>query len=184
MPVNIGSKPESDFRDPVGMLSDCHRRIERFLAGLIAITEASQNGAFVEEHRDLFETALRYFREGAPKHTLDEEESLFPRLLKYRSPQTEETLAVLDHLEAEHIKVADRHRIVDKLGSAWLAHGFLSSADADLLITNLRKLRSDYEVHIAIEDDKLFPLAGLLLSTGELRVIGEEMAARRGLRSP
>lgn len=183
MPIAIGQKPESDFRNPVGMLSDCHRRIERFLTGLITIAEESQNGALGEEHRAQFEVALRYFREGAPKHTLDEEESLFPRLLKYRSPQTEETLALLDHLEAEHIKAADRHRIVDRLGSEWLAHGFLSLADADILLANLRKLQSDYEQHIAVEDHRLFPFAARVLGRDELNMIGEEMAARRGVRT-
>jgi hypothetical protein len=31
MPIVIGAKRESDFTDPIGMLSDCHRRIEMFL---------------------------------------------------------------------------------------------------------------------------------------------------------
>ena len=183
MPVTIGSKPESDFRNPIGMLSDCHRRIERFLGGLIAIAEEAHRGAIPETNRALFETALRYFREAAPKHTLDEEESLFPRLKCHRGPQTEDALALLDHLEAEHIKAGDRHRTVDRLASEWLAQGSLSSTGADLLMANLQKLRSDYEEHIAVEDNELFPLAARLLSTDELSVIGEEMAARRGLPS-
>jgi hemerythrin-like domain-containing protein len=183
MPVTIGGKPESDFRNPIGMLSDCHRRIERFLAGLITIAEGAGGNAIPEANRALFETGLRYFREAAPKHTLDEEESLFPRLLKYRAQQTEDTLTLLDHLEAEHIKASDRHRIVDRLGTEWLARGRLSSGDADLLRANLHKLKSDYEEHIAVEDTRLFPLAARLLSTEDLNVMGEEMAARRGLRS-
>ena len=31
MPIVIGAKRESDFTDPIGMLGDCHRRIEMFL---------------------------------------------------------------------------------------------------------------------------------------------------------
>ena len=183
MPLAIGGKPASDFRDPIGMLGDCHRRIERFLAGLIAIADGARGGAIPEANRALFETAMRYFREAAPKHTLDEEESLFPRLLNHRGPQTEGALAVLDHLEAEHIKAADRHRIVDQLGTTWLTDGSLSSADFDLLIASLQKLQSVYETHISVEDSRLFPLAASLLSTQELNLIGEEMAARRGLPS-
>lgn len=38
MPVTIGAKRESDFTDPLGMLSDCHRRVERFLQALIKVT--------------------------------------------------------------------------------------------------------------------------------------------------
>ena len=183
MPVTIGGKPESDFQNPIGMLSDCHRRIERFLSGLITIAEEAKGGELPQEHRPQFAVALRYFREGAPKHTLDEEESLFPRLLKHHSPKTEPILRVLDHLEAEHLKAEDRHLIVDRLGVEWLANGVLSSSDSDVLITNLRKLRSDYETHIAVEDNQLFPFAARLLSKEDLRAIGEEMAARRGLRA-
>ena len=183
MPVTIGAKPESDFKNPIGMLSDCHRRIERFLAGLITITEDASSGELPQQHRQQFEGALRYFREAAPKHTLDEEESLFPRLLKHRSPLTEPILAVLDHLEAEHLKAEDRHLIVDRLGMEWLASGVLSPIDRDLLLTNLRKLQSDYEEHIAIEDHQIFPFAACLLSREELALVGEEMAARRGLQT-
>jgi hypothetical protein len=39
-----------------------------------------------EEQRGAFEAALRYFREAAPKHTADEEESLFPRLRRIGAP--------------------------------------------------------------------------------------------------
>ena len=77
MPIAIGQKLESDFRNPLGLLSDCHRRIERFLDGLIAISEEAQGNKLDDVQRQQFEVGLRYFREAAPKHTLDEEESLF-----------------------------------------------------------------------------------------------------------
>jgi hemerythrin-like domain-containing protein len=181
MSITIGSKLESDFSDPIGMLSDCHRRIERFLAGLIAIGEEARGGPIPEATRGQFETALRYFRDAAPKHTEDEEESLFPRLLE-SATQTDPVLPLLDHLKAEHIGAVERHRRVDRLGTKWLAEDCLSPGDEDLLMVNLRELRSEYEEHIAVEDKELFPLAARMLSTEELKRIGEEMAARRGLR--
>jgi len=42
-----------------------------------------------EETRAALESALRYFREAAPKHTADEEESLFPRMRQKRDPNVE-----------------------------------------------------------------------------------------------
>jgi hypothetical protein len=48
MPVAIGQKLESDFRNPLGLLSDCHRRIERFLGGLIVISEQAQGNRLDE----------------------------------------------------------------------------------------------------------------------------------------
>jgi hypothetical protein len=37
VPIVIGAKRESDFKDPNGMLGDCHRRIERFLNALLTV---------------------------------------------------------------------------------------------------------------------------------------------------
>jgi hypothetical protein len=31
MPITIGKKIESDYWNPLGLLSDCHRRIEQFI---------------------------------------------------------------------------------------------------------------------------------------------------------
>jgi hypothetical protein len=38
MPIVIGAKPESSFKNPIGLLNDCHRRIERFLSVLVRVT--------------------------------------------------------------------------------------------------------------------------------------------------
>ena len=78
MPIVIGGKPESDFTDPIGMLGDCHRRIVRFLHVFVQLAGQKQGGSLTSEERTLLSTSLRYFREAAPKHTADEEESLFP----------------------------------------------------------------------------------------------------------
>src|SRR6202051_4820731 len=85
MPIVIGAKRESDFTDPIGMLGDCHRRIEMFLNMLVRVAEQAHGEALNEEQRGALETALRYFREAAPKHTADEEERLFPRLRDRKS---------------------------------------------------------------------------------------------------
>jgi hypothetical protein len=39
MAVQIGAKPDSGFDDPIGMLKDCHRRIEHFLDILCLVAE-------------------------------------------------------------------------------------------------------------------------------------------------
>ena len=80
MPVLIGAKPESTFEDLIGLLGDCHRRIERFLSILVRVAAEVHGNPLSDEQRTAFQTALKYFREAAPKHTADEEESLFPRL--------------------------------------------------------------------------------------------------------
>jgi hypothetical protein len=76
--IVIGAKRESDFTDPIGMLGDCHRRIERFLDVLVRVAEQAHGEALNEEQRGALDTALHYFRDAAPKHTADEKESRFP----------------------------------------------------------------------------------------------------------
>ncbi len=101
MPIAIGQKLESDFRNPLGLLSDCHRRIERFLDGLIVISEEAQGNKIDDVQRQQFEVGLRYFRVAAPKHTLDEEESLFPRLRLHKDGES--LTGILDRAELEAI---------------------------------------------------------------------------------
>ena len=76
MPVQIGAKTHT-FSDPTALLSDCHRRIEMFLGTLEKIA-AHIDQPLPDDVRRALESALRYFREAAPKHTADEEESVFP----------------------------------------------------------------------------------------------------------
>ena len=181
MPIAIGQKLESDFGNPLGMLSDCHRRIERFLDGLIAISEEAQGNKLDDVQRQQFEVGLRYFREAAPKHTLDEEESLFPRLRLHQDGESLTAFALLDGLHTDHTEAEIKHQRVDDLGRAWLADERLSPDKARIFITLLKELRTTYEKHIAVEDNELFPLAGRILDRAELEAIAHEMAARRGL---
>ena len=86
MPVQIGAQTHN-FSDPTGLLSDCHRRIEMFLGTLERVASVIDR-PLTEETRPALESALRYFREAAPKHTADEEESLFPRLRQMHLPDS------------------------------------------------------------------------------------------------
>lgn len=180
MPIAIGQAPESDFDDPLGMLSDCHRRIKRFLETLINVAEQARGGALDEQQHRALETALRYFREGAPKHTSDEEDSLFPRI-RIRAAASDERSALLTDLHSDHQAVVTRHAEVDQLGRAWLSNGMLTVEAAERLIQLLHGLRETYEEHIETEETELFPFAAKLLTPGDLQEVGKEMARRRGL---
>ena len=183
MPVVIGSKRESDFTDPIGMLSDCHRRIERFLRVLLTIATEQQGGPLSGEQRVALETALNYFRNAAPKHTADEEESLFPRLRRIESPEMRSTLERIDALEHDHQRADQRHQEVERLGREWLNRGRLPGEDAKRLANLLTELSELYEQHIALEDREIFPSAKRLLSPEDRTAVGVEMADRRGLRA-
>jgi hemerythrin-like domain-containing protein len=181
MPIQIGQKPESSFSDPVGLLGDCHRRIEGFLSLLIKIAQA-HGGELNPEQREALEKALRYFREAAPNHTRDEEESLFPRMCASNNMKVRAALAALDDLEADHDKAEKAHAEVETLARRWLSEGRLSIRDAERLSQLLDDLKKTYDRHIAVEDSDIFPLAGRVLQKSDLAAVGREMAARRGVR--
>src|SRR5437868_2658847 len=149
MPITIGAKKESDFTDPIGMLGDCHRRIERFLNVLAALSAQKNGGPLDDQEKVALATSLRYFREAAPKHTADEEESLFPRLRRSGSPDIESALSAVDALERDHERAAEWHEEADRLGQRWLAEGVLSREDAVRLSAVLGELVQLYRRHIA-----------------------------------
>lgn len=189
MAIQLGAEPENDFTTPLGLLSDCHRRIEKFLDQLISLVsevqpprqETEQGTGLTAGQRNTLEVALRYFREAAPRHTLDEEESLFPRMRACSDEAVPIALASLDALEADHDRAETAHAEVETLGQKWLSNGHLSAQEFDRLGALLRDLRSLYQRHILIEDTQIFPLAGRVLDTDAIRAIGGEMAARRGI---
>lgn len=182
MAITIGRKLESDYANPLGMLSDYHRRIEKFLNLLLTVARQAQGRELNDEYRTAFATALRYFREGAPKHTRDEEDSLFPRLHQAANAQAQQVLARLEELQQDHTVADAGHRTVEALGSRWLTDGSLTVDEAQALTEVLELLHRLYQRHIVIEDTEIFPLAGRILKSVDIHALGHEMAARRGLR--
>ncbi|HEY5329156.1 MAG TPA: hemerythrin domain-containing protein [Acidobacteriaceae bacterium] len=179
--TQIGAKPESDFSDPLGMLGDCHKRILFFLNDLVRLAESAPSAPLDSAQRAALERALRYFQESGPRHTADEEESLFPRLAALHDERVDELLAKINLLEADHASAELVHLEIDAIGVCWLADGLIRDQDATRLKSLLRGLSRMYEHHLAIEDRAVFPSAATLLSDHQKTEIGREMAKRRGL---
>jgi hemerythrin-like domain-containing protein len=177
MPVQIGMGVH-DFTDPTGLLSDCHRRIEMFLNSLEAVARVADRPMTEESARALI-VALRYFRESAPKHTADEEESLFPRLRQVQHPDAHSALEKLGQLEEDHRSAAPLHAEVDRLGQLYLSKGGLSIEEAKDFVNAVASLTSMYQQHISMEDRLVFPIAVRVLTRADQAAIGAEMAARR-----
>jgi hemerythrin-like domain-containing protein len=177
MPLRIGEKRQADFGDPLGMLSDCHRRIESFLEVLLALASERKGELLDAGERASLKNALEYFRHSGPRHTADEEESLFPRM-----KQCEAGAAALRSLEAlhqDHLAADRAHAEIDALGARWLSDGRPSAAEAARLAELLESLSKLYARHIDIEDHEIFPTAGRVLTPEHIASIGEEMARRR-----
>lgn len=178
MPVQIGATAHH-FSDPTGLLSDCHRRIEMFLAALRRVAEETIDQPASEDMAQALESALRYFREAAPKHTADEEESLFPRLRQISNSEVTSAFSQIDELEEEHRWANSLHAEVERLGTKYLSHGALSGNEVARFRGAIQDLCSMYQRHISIEDSTIFPLAARLLTEKDKSAIAAEMAGRR-----
>lgn len=166
---------EHNFEQPLGLLSDCHRRIERFLAILIKVVDDAPT-PLAPAYEQGLRGALDYFEQAAPLHTEDEERSLFPRM--QHSPEAQQAIAAL---QADHAQAEQLHAEVHRLGQQWLREGALGEDSRQELRQLLLRLDAIYCQHIPAEDQQVFPLAARLLSEEALREVGREMAARRGL---
>jgi hemerythrin-like domain-containing protein len=176
MAVQIGAKRDSGFDDPIGMLTDCHRRIENFLRVLDLVCQRAKGRALTEEESSAVQASLDYFRRGGRRHTADEEESLFPRL---RAQLSAEDFKELDGLEHEHQFADARHSEVDDLYNRWISAGSLSDADLASLANAVDELVRMYSGHIRIEEDIVFPRAAKVLDAPTVQAIGNEFRRRR-----
>jgi hemerythrin-like domain-containing protein len=160
MAIQIGAKPDSGFDDPIGMLIDCHRRIERFLHVLCVVADRARNRALTDEEV----TAS------------DEEKSLFPRL---RAESIAANFEEIGRLEDDHRNANDLHATVDALYTAWIASGHLNSEDEQRLRSATEQLKHLYQEHIQVEEKIVFPRAAEMLDSGTITAIGQEFHARR-----
>lgn len=175
MPVQIGARRDSGFDDPLGMLHDCHRRIEHFLKVLSTVADRARGRALDTEESSALDAALNYFRTGGVRHTADEEDSLFPRLRSH-SDAPQETVG---SLHQEHEQADTLHATLDRLFTAWMVGGALGKDQQEQLDSSMKQLEQLYSSHIELEEKIVFPAAARLLTREELTAIGEEFRHRR-----
>jgi hemerythrin-like domain-containing protein len=177
MGIQIGAKPDSGFDDPIGMLKDCHRRIEQFLHVLCLVVERAPGRPLSDEEHAAVQSALQYFKVGGQRHTADEEESLFPRM---RAEKTNAgALKEIEALEADHREADDLHLAVERLYTAWSQGEPLSPEDEERLHAATQRLKRLYEGHIKIEENLVFPRAAESLDALAIAEMGAEFQERR-----
>lgn len=175
MAIQIGAKPDSGFDDPIGMLKDCHRRIESFLGILCVVVDRAKGRNLTDEERVAIQAALQYFRTGGKRHTADEEESLFPRLRKSDANARDE----IDHLENDHREADKLHASVERLYSIWMEVGIPGPEDTRQLLSDTSRLKQLYANHIQLEETKVFARAAQVLDRDLIAAIGTEFRFRR-----
>jgi hemerythrin-like domain-containing protein len=176
MGIQIGAKPDSGFDDPIGMLKDCHRRIEHFLNILCLVVVRAHGRALSGEETEAIHAALQYFTAGGQRHTADEEESLFPRL---RAGSDQDVLEEIQSLETDHETASSLHSVVESFYRQWISSGSLGQPEAEKLASNTQRLKALYAAHIQVEEQRVFPRAAQLLDPETVQAMGEEFRARR-----
>ncbi len=183
--IQIGARPDAGFEDPIGMMMDCHRRIERFLDVLDRVAHGAVGREMTTVEAEAVAAALKYFEESGPRHNADEEESLFPRMreLARREPGARErigrALEEIDRLEREHVEAGAIHAAVGAWYARWLRGEVPDEGAGRELAGETGKLRDMYSRHIQAEEELVFPLAAQVLDSAEIAAAGREVEARR-----
>lgn len=181
MVVQLGAKPLAGFTEPIEMLKDCHRRIEHFIDVLRTVERRFGETGLDEDARRALESSLNYFAHFAPRHTADEEQSLFPRLRRSQSSDAQAVMAELQHLEHDHRRCEEGHALIDRIVHQWLAADRLDEVQRKRLRAALDALATVYAAHIQLEEQRVFAIASQILKPEQLREIGAEMKQRRSL---
>lgn len=171
------SSPAAGFDQPMEMLHACHDRVRRSLQLLQRLCERVADGRIDDAVRDAARDVLRYFDQAAPHHHEDEERHVFPRVLAAAADPA--LRAAVLQLQEDHLQMAARWARL-RVPLAALANG--QAGFEDELTDAAEHFRGIYEAHLQAEDSLVFPRAASLLDAEAERAIGEEMAARRGVR--
>lgn len=166
--LTLHAGPAVGFDQPFEMLAACHERVQRSLALLLKLQ------AHVEVHgpdaqaRDAARDVLRYFDIAGPAHHEDEERHVLPRL------RACDQAALADRLRADHQRMSETWARLRQPLLHWAA-GEAAAMDKAMLQDYI----SLYTKHIAAEEAHAYPASAVGLSDEALRLMGEEMAARR-----
>ncbi|MBM3268036.1 MAG: hemerythrin domain-containing protein [Candidatus Sericytochromatia bacterium] len=161
---------------PIKLLTGCHRRV---LSHLELLAGAAAALAGKDPHPDAFDALTRvqrYFATSGKIHTVDEEDSLFPRLQARSDPALD---AIMAELADQHRQADPLHERLDQVLDRVLADRAASSADAEALRDLAEFFLELYPGHIRREDDDLFPRAAEVLAESDWAEIWREMRARR-----
>ena len=171
--LQLHATPAAGFDEPFEMLHACHERVQRMLGLLQRLADhLVQHGAdaqAVDAARDV----LRYFDRAGPAHHEDEERHVLPRLREAGAT------ALADRLHADHLEMSAQWERLRSRLAPLADHG---AAPAPLLAPEAARFAELYRGHIEAEEAVAYPLAAAAMAGDALAAMGEEMAARRGLR--
>lgn len=153
------------FDDPIGLLRACHGKMLAHCDLLEQLLDTPDSSHAQQ--------VVRYFSSSAVMHHRDEEEDVFPLINR----QSMKIAELLHQLRRQHKELDELWAGLQPALRAMPKDGF----DADFRAGATRFCTLCRE-HIQRENRELLPLASSSLSSQQLGMIGEKMAARRGVR--
>ena len=170
--------PAAGFEAPLEMLIACHGRVERQCQTLLRLPAHLAANGPDQAAREAAQNVMRYFDTSARHHHADEEEDLFPALLR-AAPDAElarlrELIAALraQHRELEQVWGQMRRKL----------EGITLGTAAELDAAAVGRMAELYREHIAREESELLPHAARILGLEQLDAVGRAMRARSGIK--
>jgi hemerythrin-like domain-containing protein len=172
--IQIGAGLPPVDEQPLDHLVACHDRILDRLRTLERVGETLE--AQPEPALAALSNALHFLETSGRLHTLDEEESVFPRMRRHLTHAEQD---YLDSLEAQH---REKEQVYSDLRA--LASNLRQGITSERVVQYRQlahRLAELYRTHIESENTILVALGKRCLDTSELAVIRSEMKARRSV---
>ncbi|MGE0768509.1 MAG: hemerythrin domain-containing protein [Hyphomicrobiaceae bacterium] len=168
----LAAPPFSRLDDPLGFLDADHVRQRSLCRTLLRLSAGEQVA------RDMANRIVMFMTHDLPLHHLDEEEDLFPLLLKRAQPD-DCLVPILTQLSHDHVAAAGpARRIVAALSLATASdRGLLDKRSADIA----QEYACSEQRHLSIESAIVMVLARKRLKAGDLQAMARSMKARRGV---
>ncbi len=180
--LSLHAAPAAGFDEPFEMLLACHQRVARMLGLLERLGVHAQVHGFDGDARVAAADVMRYFDLAGPAHHEDEERNLFPLLRAGGEPAL---ASLVERLQAEHLEMSRQWQAV-RADLATVAAGEEPPGGPVAFLDAARprwaRFAALYAGHIEAEEGRAYPAAEALAGEAVRREMGEEMAARRGVR--
>lgn len=164
-----GGRVGSDDRDGIEVLSDFHRQVDTHLDLLDDLAQEAREHGRVGKARA--EVIARFFGNALVEHDTDEETLLLPLLRQYSDDPMLVRLVTVCTNGHEKLEA----RVEALIPVLWTLAKHPDHVDGELLASKTRGLRSLLEGHMRLEESTLFPHARDVLSSEELRGLGNEL---------
>ena len=153
------------------MLVTCHARLRHFSE--LALALATRRDLETAQIVDASHRLLRYFKVALPLHEADEEQSLMPALAAIATPAQREAI---DQMCDQHGLL---HDVLAELFPKWeTMEAAPREIDGAVSAPEARRLAAILDVHLALEESTIFPIAKQLPDAERKRLFAE-MRGRR-----